>query len=88
MLNTLLVPLDGSLLAEYALPYAERLAQACSARLVLTRVLPVYSMQPPQDDLASADEARDYLRRVASRLAARGCQVETSAVWGEGQVLK
>jgi nucleotide-binding universal stress UspA family protein len=83
MLNTILVPLDGSQLAEQALDYAERLAQATSARLVLTRVLPVYIIQPPEDDLASADDARDYLERVATRLMAHGRDVKTSTVWGE-----
>ena len=38
MLSTILVPLDGSPLAEHALPYAERLAAASSARLVLGSV--------------------------------------------------
>src|SRR5919201_1177493 len=83
MLRTILVPLDGSPLAEYALPYAERLADACSARLVLTRVLPVYSSEPPQENLTSADEAWAYLERIAARLRAHGRHVETSAVWGE-----
>jgi nucleotide-binding universal stress UspA family protein len=82
MLSTILVPLDGSPLAELALAHAERLAEATSARLVLARVLPVYIIQPPQDDLASAEDARGYLERVATRLMARGRDVKTSTVWG------
>ena len=35
MMKTVLVPLDGSALAERALPYALRLAQAMTARLLL-----------------------------------------------------
>jgi nucleotide-binding universal stress UspA family protein len=83
MLTTILVPLDGSPLAEDALPYAERLAEASSARLVLTRVLPVFSTAPPYEDLTSVDEAREYLQRIAARLTTRGRQVDTSAVWGD-----
>src|SRR6266516_1978732 len=37
--STILIPLDGSPLAERALPYAERLARAGPTRLVLTRAV-------------------------------------------------
>src|SRR2546421_9725429 len=53
MLSTILVPLDGSPLAEHALPHAKRLAEAASARLVLTRVLPLPVFQSAENDLAS-----------------------------------
>jgi nucleotide-binding universal stress UspA family protein len=83
MLATLLVPLDGSHLAEQALPYAERLAEATSARLVLSRVLPLSVLQRPEADLASADEARAYLQTIADRLTSKGRVVETTAPWGD-----
>jgi nucleotide-binding universal stress UspA family protein len=82
MLATLLVPLDGSHLAEQALPYAERLAEATSARLVLSCVLPLSVLQRPEADLASADEARAYLQAIADRLTSKGRVVETTAPWG------
>jgi nucleotide-binding universal stress UspA family protein len=81
-MRTILVPLDGSQLAEKALGYAEYLVKASSAELVLCRMLPVDIMQPAADDLAMADEARAYLRRVASRLEERGCTVTTLTDWG------
>ena len=62
MLRTVVVPLDGSALAEHALTYAERLAEANTARLVLCRVVPVDIMQPAEDDWALAG--------VGARLAA------------------
>jgi nucleotide-binding universal stress UspA family protein len=43
MFSTILVPLDGSLLAEQALPFAERLARVAKARVILTRVVPPLS---------------------------------------------
>ena len=46
MINKILVPLDGSKLAEKSLPYAELLAQKFSAALILVRVeepIPVIS---------------------------------------------
>src|SRR4051794_15805751 len=56
MLSTILVPLDGSPLAEHALPHAKRLPEAASARLVLTRVLPLPVFQSAENDLASTEE--------------------------------
>ena len=38
MLGTILVPLDGSPLAERALPYAATLARASGGRLILVRI--------------------------------------------------
>ena len=43
MFHTLVVPLDGSQLAERAVPYAIRLAQASHARLVLMQA----ALAPP-----------------------------------------
>jgi len=77
----LLVPLDGSHLAEAVLPLAERLAAACGATLVLLHVV---ERAAPADvhgerHLTSAPEARAYLEAVANLLRARGLAVETHA---------
>jgi nucleotide-binding universal stress UspA family protein len=55
----ILVPLDGSALAEHALLPAARLAEAMPTELILLRVA-------PDDDTA----AREYLARVATRVEA------------------
>ena len=65
----LLVPLDGSALAEAALPTAAGLARRLGARLTLLHVLEAL---PPetvhgQPHLAQADEAERYLEGVAQR---------------------
>jgi nucleotide-binding universal stress UspA family protein len=75
MATTILVPLDGSPLAEQALPYTERLAQASGACLVLVR-----ASRPPvgADDSDSLSDADDYLKRVTGALRARGLPVERS----------
>jgi nucleotide-binding universal stress UspA family protein len=83
MSSRILVPLDGSALAEQALGYAEHLAEATSARLFLSRVLPVYLIQPAESDLDRAEQARAYLRGVADGLWERGRQVETTTPWGD-----
>ena len=83
MLRTIFVPLDGSPLAEHALPFATRLAEVTSARLVLCRIVPVRIIEPPADDLALAHEARTYMEGVAGPLTAAGRRVETITQWGD-----
>ncbi|HEY7295654.1 MAG TPA: universal stress protein [Dehalococcoidia bacterium] len=53
----ILVPLDGSPLAEVALPVAERLAKRLTATIVLV------SVAPPPESAAQTAEARDLLIR-------------------------
>ena len=67
MLTTVLVPLDGSALAEYALPYAARLARAAGGRLVLVRAAP---------DAPARQRAEAELAAVAERLFTEGVPVE------------
>jgi nucleotide-binding universal stress UspA family protein len=83
MLQTILVPLDGSPLAELALAYAERIAEATSAQLILSRVLPLSIIEPPEEDLALATEARAYMERTANELTARGRNVTSVTDWGQ-----
>jgi nucleotide-binding universal stress UspA family protein len=85
MFRTILVPLDGSALAERALPYAVRLASASGARVALVQVVPVvtsfaYEWAPqPELDL---EEAQAYLEAVANGLESR-VPVATRAVYGD-----
>jgi nucleotide-binding universal stress UspA family protein len=67
-LATILVPLDGSALAEYALPYALRLTRAAGGRLVLVRAAP---------DAPTRQRAEAELAATASRLFTAGAQVES-----------
>ena len=70
------VPLDGSKLAEQALPVAAAIARAAGARL---RLILIHQLPPPPNDKASAKlyvsigvalrkSQRDYLRRLAKQL--------------------
>jgi nucleotide-binding universal stress UspA family protein len=80
-LRRLLVPLDGSTLAEAALPVAGALAQQSGASLTLMRVEPwvstMYGGLEPIPNFADVDEgvveaAREYLARVKEGLPAGG----------------
>jgi nucleotide-binding universal stress UspA family protein len=78
MFKHLLVPLDGSRLAEAALPAAARLAALLDAQVTLVHV--VERKAPPEihgeRHLADPDEADAYLEEVAGRAFPAGVHVE------------
>jgi nucleotide-binding universal stress UspA family protein len=88
---SLLVPLDGSALAEEAIVPAERLAAAFGSPLTLLRVVdppthPIYGPDQayvPFDEAAEVARAQRYLEQRATTLRADGGQVETRVVLGE-----
>jgi nucleotide-binding universal stress UspA family protein len=55
MFKKILVPLDGSLLAEKALPYATWLSKQSGAQIVLLRVVPSAVIAPARYSIAEAD---------------------------------
>jgi nucleotide-binding universal stress UspA family protein len=91
----LLVPLDGSELAERALPVAERIAQATHASLILARIVSIapflpnpygYPIPPEIYQQLSDDAQRlatEYIERTATALRQRGLAVETHIARGE-----
>jgi nucleotide-binding universal stress UspA family protein len=74
MYDTILVPLDGSTLAERVLPYAERLARAAQGRIRLFQAVPEVSFVP------RAERDIDYL---AERLRQHGLTVQSSVRHGD-----
>jgi nucleotide-binding universal stress UspA family protein len=50
MIDRILVPLDGSKLAEKALPYVSTLAQKFEAEIILVRVVQPVPIMPSYDD--------------------------------------
>jgi nucleotide-binding universal stress UspA family protein len=85
MFRRILVPLDGSELAERALPYAQGLARELNSELILLRVVNCVDLASSQAftgflpaevfDAAIEDErqtAAEYLARLAERLQADG----------------
>jgi nucleotide-binding universal stress UspA family protein len=86
VVKKLLIPLDGSALAERALAYATALSIPTCAQLVLVRAvtahtLPGVDAREPQ--VRALTEARNYLSDVAHRLMARGFVVEVATPYGE-----
>ncbi len=96
MFRNILVPLDGSALADYALSYAARLARRTDATLHLVRVVePLVMWQGPgmegtftsagvQEEITRRmiDTARAHLRIAADRLARTGLCLKTAQLDG------
>jgi nucleotide-binding universal stress UspA family protein len=85
--GSILVPLDGSPLAEQALPMATRIAGAVGGklRLALVHRLPPAPLDPAAAklfvsvDLATRKSERGYLRSVQTRLRAEGARLSSAA---------
>jgi nucleotide-binding universal stress UspA family protein len=96
MFEHILVPLDGSPLAECVLPHVVALAQVFHAQVTLLRVLERFARdqtEPFVDPLnwhISEAEAKAYLDGVASRLDDAGLQAECVLLEGQpaGQVIE
>ncbi len=89
--TTVVVPLDGSELAEGALPYAEELARTLSLEILLARAvrtdLPTYtatefSAWEPNLTEGMLEEATAYLAGVAESLTSTGLTVRSQVVRG------
>lgn len=76
-IERILVPLDGSSLAESVLPTVEMLTRCLRAELILLHIIEEHAPQTVHGEphLTSAAEAEAYLSRVAQRLEP-GIQVE------------
>jgi nucleotide-binding universal stress UspA family protein len=84
MYRTILVPLDGSPLAECAVPYAETVARANGAQIILLRAAVAHTLlgTGPGDEVAAVQEAEAYLADVTTRLFDRS-GVWTATFYGE-----
>lgn len=93
MFQKIVVPLDGSELAERAVPIAARIARSTGASLILVRVVypPIryasytYMLITPEEFYSEVAEeetevARNYLRRVAMSEPLAGIEVEIHTV--------
>jgi nucleotide-binding universal stress UspA family protein len=84
MYQTILVPLDGSPLAERALTTANGLASAVASRIILLRVLPDHRTKTEfgtSPDAVTRPEIESYLAQTARRLTAPA--VETVVAGGD-----
>lgn len=95
MYNKILVPLDGSKLAECALPHVEELAKGCDTEEVILvsvteRVKGYRALEEPSQPLGQRlipeafgkkeKQAQKYLDRIAKAMAAKGIKVSTEVL--------
>jgi nucleotide-binding universal stress UspA family protein len=94
LVQQILVPLDGSALAERALPEAQRLASINNAQILLVRVLQALDEESKRILFASPAIANDalerersaaeqYLQGIATRLQASGVVAECEVRFGD-----
>jgi nucleotide-binding universal stress UspA family protein len=90
MYERILIPLDGSELAEGALDHAEKIAKAFDAEITLFRVVPVMpflgymeSLASPSIDEKAEQLAERYLDSFAKELEKKGLKVTTKMKTGQ-----
>jgi len=98
MYKKILVPLDGSKLAECALPHAEELAKGCGTEKVILvsvteRVQGYRAFEEPSQPLGQQlvpeafgkleKQAQKYLGRIAKAMEAKGIKVSTEVLLGD-----
>lgn len=85
MYKHILVPLDGSSLAETVLPHVEKLAKEEGAKISLLQVVIAHTMpgvDPTDAQVAVVAQAKKYLGQVAEKLKQAGLTVETHIRYG------
>jgi nucleotide-binding universal stress UspA family protein len=70
MYSKILVPLDGSMMAEKALPYAIALANRCNAKLLVLRAVevPALTGDTPAHEMEVVANAEEYLKEVKATI--------------------
>ncbi len=89
MFKKILVPLDGSKLAEKILPQVKELVKFSGAEVHLLKVVMSYEIDPKKDkeELKKlAGEAQEYLDQVAARLKKKGIQASAIVAYGKDAV--
>jgi nucleotide-binding universal stress UspA family protein len=86
MYKSILVPLDGSKLAEAILPEIEKVAASMKARLILLRVCRAHvfpGKDPTKAEVEVIREAEKYLNDIAQRLTTKGFNAEIHVRYGD-----
>lgn len=85
MYKSMLIPLDGSKLAEAILPEVEELALTLKAKLYLIRVSRAQVLpgrDPTDSQVKVVRRAEEYLEELKNRLSARHADIQIHAPYG------
>jgi nucleotide-binding universal stress UspA family protein len=86
MVRKILVPLDGSTLAEAILPQVTELATGLGAEVLLLRVAIAHvfpGVDPTEEEVRVISEAEAYVEALAGALAEKGVHVRTAVRYGK-----
>jgi nucleotide-binding universal stress UspA family protein len=86
MYQSILVPLDGSKLAEAILPEVEELTSLLKARLhliMVSRVNVLPGLDPTDAQVKVIHRAQEYMEKLKKQLTARIIDIELHAPYGE-----
>ena len=86
MYKSILVPLDGSKLAEAILPEIEKVASSMRARIILLRVCRAHvfpGRDPTKAEVEVIREAEQYLNEIAKQLTTKGLDAEIHVRYGD-----
>jgi nucleotide-binding universal stress UspA family protein len=86
MFKKILVPLDGSTLAEAILPQVTELAKAIEAEVLLLRVALAHvfpGVDPAEEEVRVIRAAEAYVEALAGKLAEKGVRVRTAVRYGK-----
>jgi len=89
MFKKVLVPLDGSRLAEKVLPQVERISRCCQPEVHLFQVVVTYEIEPEKEKAERARLLRDawqYLEKVAARLRKKKIKAHAVVAYGKDAV--
>lgn len=89
MVNRVVVPLDGSALAEKILPGVQKFFEGTPAELHLLQVVMSYRLDPAEEKKERdklTREAQAYLEKIAADLRAKQLNVQTRVAWGRDAV--
>jgi nucleotide-binding universal stress UspA family protein len=89
MFKKILVPLDGSKLAEKILPQVEKLARCCQPEVHLFQVVVTYEIDPKKEKEERdrlLREAWEYLEKIASRLRKKRVKAHAVVAYGKDAV--
>jgi nucleotide-binding universal stress UspA family protein len=86
MYRSILIPLDGSRLAEAIIPEIDKFAKLVDARLELIRVSRVHvlpGVNPSDAQIRAVRRAQEYLENLKNRLSDRNLDIKIRAAYGD-----
>lgn len=86
MYKSILVPLDGSKLAEAILPEIEKIALELKSQIILVRVSRAHvlpGVDPSDAQIRAVRQSEEYLQGLERQLTSKGFEVEVHTPYGD-----